>query len=405
MTTLETTFSPFTLGPLTLKNRILMAPLTRQSAEDDGTPTDEMVAYYARRARGGVAMIIAEGTWPNDELGCVAYLGQPGILTRKHVAGWRKVTEAVHEQGVPIILQLMHGGRVSDPRCLHAGESPVSASDTRSPGWVLYTDSDQEKHDRRIEGDWPKVTFPPARALTVPEIERIADGFAEAAARAVEAGFDGVEIHAANGYLHYQFVHPDTNHRTDEYGGSPENAVRFVKLTADKVRAAVGDGIVTVRLSQDGVDDFTGRFPDGVAYARAIGAALADAPVDALHWSSFGWNKNRDSNDDTPMPTALREASGKPVIVNGAIAEGTDAEAVLTTGAGDLVAVGRPLFAHPDWPHIVRSGEPYPWIPFDRKYVVKPPYDYAHGYPLDLKQTHWTPDVSSRRSPGWLEES
>ncbi|MCO5115469.1 MAG: alkene reductase, partial [Burkholderiaceae bacterium] len=149
---LETTFSAFTLGTQRLKNRVVMAPLTRQCAEPDGTPTAEMAAYYARRARGGVSMIITEGTWQNDELGCVAYLGQPGCLTKRHIEGWRRVTDAVHAHGIPIVLQLMHGGRVSDPRCLHEGEQPVSASAARSPGWVLYTDTDQEKHDRLIEG-------------------------------------------------------------------------------------------------------------------------------------------------------------------------------------------------------------------------------------------------------------
>ena len=402
----ETTFSPLQLGPLELKNRLVMAPLTRQVAEPDGTPTAEMAAYYARRARGGVAMIITEGTWQNDELGCVAYLSQPGCLTRRHIDGWRRVTDAVHAHGVPIILQLMHGGRVSDPRCLHEGQSPVSASATQSPGWVLYTDNEKEKHDRLLEGPWPQVTFPTARALTEAEIEQIADGFAQAAARGVEAGFDGVEIHGANGYLLYQFIHPTTNHRTDAYGGSPENNVRIANLTCARVREAIGpDKLITLRLSQDGVDAFTGAWPGGVAYARAVGTALKDCAADALHWSSFAWADNRDPDDATPMPKALKEASGKPVIVNGGIAEGAHAEAVLTTGAGDLCAVGRPLFAHPDWPHIIRSGEPYDWAPFDRQYVIRPPVDYTLGYPFNLVAPNWNPDLTRRRRAGWMDES
>lgn len=391
-------FSPYRLGQYNLKNRIVMAPLTRQSAEDDGTPTDEMAAYYARRARGGLAMVITEGTYQNDELGCVGYLNQPGIETDRHIEGWRKTVDAVHAQNVPVVLQLMHAGRVADPRCLYGGEAPVSASDTQSPGWVLYTDSDREKHDRQVVGHWPKVTFPPARALTREEIYRIADGFAEGAARGMRAGFDGVEIHGANGYLLYQFIDPKQNHRTDEFGGSPENNVRFAKLVCERVRAAIGpDKLILLRLSQDGVDDFTGAWPDGVKYAEAVGRALADAPVDALHWSSFAWSDNRDPNSSEPMPAVLRRASGKPLIVNGGISEGAHAEAVVTSGAGDLCAVGRPLFAHPDWPHIVRSGEPYDWIPFDRKYVIKPPYDYALGYPLDLKQSVWPGDLNLRK--------
>jgi 2,4-dienoyl-CoA reductase-like NADH-dependent reductase (Old Yellow Enzyme family) len=398
------TFSPVTLGPLRLPNRIAMAPLTRQNAEPDGTPTAEMAAYYARRARGGVGLIISEGTWQNDELGCVAYLSQPGILTARHVEGWRRVTEAVHAHGTPILLQLMHGGRVADPRCLHEGEAPVSASATQSPGFVLYTNSDAEKHDRGLAGDWPLVTFPPARALTEAEIHRIADGFAEGAARAVEAGFDGVEIHGANGYLLWQFIHPLTNHRTDAWGGSAERNAAFAKLVCAKVRAAIGpEKAITLRLSQDGVDMFTGAWPGGVAYARALGAALRDCAADALHWSSFGWNQNRDPADPTPMPVALRQASGKPVIVNGGIMDGPTAEAVFEAGAGDMVAVGRPLFAHPDWPHIIRSGLPYGWTPFDRKYVVQPPVDLAIAYPQDRRvPVGWDPDLSKRRQPGWM---
>ncbi len=392
------TFSPVKIGPLKLKNRLIMAPLTRQVADADGTPTAEMAAYYARRARGGIGLIITEGTYEIDELGCKAYLSQPGIANDKHVAGWKMTTDAVHAFGTPIICQLMHGGRVSDPRCLFEGDSPVSASATQSEGWVLYTDTDVEKHDRGIEGDWPKVTFPIARALTVEEIESVADGFAQGAVRAIEAGFDGVEIHGANGYLVYQFIHPKTNLRTDEYGGSAENNVRFAKLICKKVRDAIGpDKLITLRLSQDGVDDFMGAWPGGVDYARQVGAALADCAADALHWSSFDWVDNRDPNSDVPMAKAIAEASGKQMLVNGGIADGAGAEAVFETGAGDAAVVGRPLFAHPDWPHIIRSGMDYPWAEFDRKYVIQPPVDLAHCYPTDRRVPEWDPDTSKRR--------
>lgn len=383
-------YSPVALGRTMLRNRIVMAPLTRQMAEPDGTPTEEMIAYYARRARGGVGLVITEGTYENDELGCRAYLDQPGIANAKHVAAWERVTDAVHAHGVPCLLQLMHGGRVTDPRCLAPGEMPVTSSDGQSPGWVLYTDTDYEKEIRGITGDWPKVTFPPARAVTEAEIERLADGFAEGAARAIEAGFDGVEIHGANGYLLYQFIHPTVNHRTDAYGGSAENRVRFARLVCERVRAAIGpDKIITLRLSQDGVDDFTGRWPGGVADARAVGAALKGAPIDALHWASFNYRDNRDPSSDVPMPTALREASGLPMIANGGIADGVLAETALADGAADLVAIGRPLFAHPDWPAIVRSGQPFDWTPFDRKYVVRPPLDWNWAYPNPPTPPNW----------------
>lgn len=392
------TFSPFTLAGKELNNRIVMAPLTRQSAEDDGTPTDEMTAYYARRARGGVGMIVSEGTYTNDEFGCVAYLNQPGCANERHINAWKKVVDAVHENGSLIILQLMHGGRVSDPRCLYKGESPISASATKSDGCVLYSDTDDEMYDRGLNPPWPKVEFPKAREASKFEIKRIAEGFAEAAERGVKAGFDGVEIHGANGYLFYQFIDPKQNLRTDEYGGSPENNIRSSIETCKLVRDAIGkDKIITLRLSQDGVDDFEGSWLGGVNYAKEIGIALKNVDIDALHWSSFDWKNNRDSNSDVPMPKILKEFSGLPMIVNGGIAEGTHIEEIISTNSGDLGAVGRPIFAHPDWAYIIRSGESYPWIEFDRKYVIKPSYDYSYGYPLDLKNTNWDPDLTKRR--------
>ncbi|MCY4209374.1 MAG: hypothetical protein OXD29_15690 [Roseovarius sp.] len=233
--------------------------------------------------------------------------------------------------------------------------------------------------------------------MTIEELHKIADGFAEGAMRAVKAGFDGVEIHGANGYLVYQFITPSTNLRVDEYGGSAANNVRFAKLICQKVRDAIGPGkLITLRLSQDGVDDFLGAWPGGVAYAREIGAALADCAADALHWSSFDWTDNRDPNSDVPMAKAIGEMSGKPMLVNGGIADGPSAEAVFDSRTGVAVVVGRPLFAQPDWPHIIRSGMAYPWTEFDRKYVIQPPVDLATKYPMDRRIPDWNPDTSKR---------
>jgi 2,4-dienoyl-CoA reductase-like NADH-dependent reductase (Old Yellow Enzyme family) len=161
-------------------------------------------------------------------------------------------------------------------------------------------------------------------------------------------------------------------------------------MVIDKVRAAIGkDKIITLRLSQDGVDDFTGTWAGGVATAREIGAALKGAPVDALHWASFAWRDNRDPSSDVPMSKALKDASGLPVIVNGGIDQGHAAEEVLSSGAGDLVGVGRPVFANPDWPQMVRSGKAVNLVPFSRHYVIRPPLDWSHDYPADYKAPHW----------------
>jgi hypothetical protein len=157
----------------------------------------------------------------------------------------------------------------------------------------------------------------------VAEIHVVADGFAAGARRAVDAGADGVEVHGANGYLLWQFITPKTNLRIDEFGGSVENNVRFARLVGDKIRAAIGpDKLITLRLLQDGVDDFVGAWPGGVRYAEAVDKALKGSTYDALHWSSFDYLDNRDPNDPTPMATVLRRASGLPVITNGGIADG-----------------------------------------------------------------------------------
>lgn len=385
-------FSPLKLAGQAIPNRIAMAPLTRQMAEADGTPTDEMAAYYGRRARGGFGLIITEGTYEEDKLGCRAYLSQPGIVNKKHIKGWKKSAKAIHDHGAKGILQLMHGGRVSDPRVLN-GKAPVSASSTQSGGWTLYTDTDYERHIRAIKNkNWPKVTFGKARALTIKELGIVADGFADGAARAVEAGFDGVEIHGANGYLLWQFINPKTNLREDEFGGSPENNVRFARMVCERVRKAIGkDKIISLRVSQDGVDDFVGAWPGGVKYAEAIGKALRGAAIDAIHWSSFGWRDNRDPKNKTPLSTVIRKASGIPMITNGGIADGAEAEACLNEAGGDMVAIGRQSLTHPDWPYIVRSGAPYNWLPFDRKYVIRPTLDYGIAYPTALHDPKWSP--------------
>lgn len=157
------------------------------------------------------------------------------------------------------------------------------------------------------------------------------------------------------------------------------------------------DKLITLRISQDGVDDFMGAWPGGVDYANAVGASLSDCAADALHWSSFDWTDNRDENSDVPMAQVIKEASGKPMLVNGGIADGPGAEAVFDAEAGDAAVVGRPLFAHPDWPHIIRSGIDYPWAEFDRKYVIQPPVELSLCFPMDRYIADWDPDLSKRR--------
>jgi 2,4-dienoyl-CoA reductase-like NADH-dependent reductase (Old Yellow Enzyme family) len=201
----------------------------------------------------------------------------------------------------------------------------------------------------------------------------LAGSFARAAVRAIEAGFDGVEVHGANGFLIDNFFNSAVNVREDAYGGSPTKRAKFAHLVCRKVRDAIGaEKIVTLRLSQDRIDGLHDRYAGGVAEAREIGEALAAAPVDALHWASFAWDDNRDPDSDEVIPAVLRQSSGKPLIVNGGVHEAADAQRVIESGAGDLVAVGRPLFANPDWANRVRAGDLAVQTAFERKYVIDP---------------------------------
>lgn len=366
-------FDEIRLAGRVARNRIAMAPLTRQAADADGTPNAAMAAYYARRARGGVGAVFTEGVTFSDATGSKAYPHQPGLVTGRHADGWRQLVAAVHAEGALILMQLQHAGRVADPADLPPGVQPLSASDTQAPGYVIFTDSWEEKELRGWDFDPPFRPYVPARAMTAADLAAVRDEFAAAAAWAVELGFDGVEVHAANGFLLEQFVDSTVNRRTDAYGGSPARRVQYPLEVCGAVRAAVGDdAIVTLRLSQEGIDDTSRRFAGGVAEAREIGAALCDAPVDALHWASFDWEDTRDPADDEPMPHALRAASGLPVIVNGGVHDRSAADRVLSSRAGDMVAVDRPLFANPDWARLVRDGGPVDWVPFERRWVVAP---------------------------------
>ena len=230
------------------------------------------------------------------------------------------------------------------------------------------------------------------------EIQKIINDFAESAKYAVEAGFDGVEIHGANGYLLYQFTDPKQNLRNDEFGGNAKNNLKFSKLICEKIREEIGnDKIISYRISQDGVDDFDGYWEEGQKYVENLAKELKNFPIDAIHWSSFDWKDNRFNKNDPPIPVTIKKLSNHTVITNGGIYDGDTAKEVLDMKGGDLIAIGRPLFAQPDWPYIVASGIPYKWMEFDRKYVIQPPYDYTYSYPTSLPEVYWPPDENVRK--------
>jgi N-ethylmaleimide reductase len=327
---------PFTSPALKLKNRVVMAPLTRSRAVEANTPNDLMAEYYGQRA--GAGLIITEGTSPSPN--GLGYARIPGLFNAAHVAGWRKVTERVHAQGARIFVQLMHTGRVSHTANLPAGATVVGPVAKALEG-PMYTDA---------QGMQPHTT---PQAMTAADIAHAVGEYVNAARLALEAGFDGVELHAANGYLLEQFLNANVNTRTDAYGGSAENRNRFTLEVARATVAAIGAERVGIRVSPFGAFNGTGAF-DGVeaqylALARELGA-LKLAYLHLVDHSSMGAPE---------VPAAfkaqLRAAFGGTFVASGGL-DRASAEQVLKDGRGDLVAFGRAWLANPDLIERMKAG-------------------------------------------------
>ena len=343
--------SPVQVGSLELSNRTVVAPMSRVSTRGDGLATAQMVAYYARFARGGFGLVVTEGTY-TDPWHSQAYPNQPAITTAAHVAAWRTVTDAVHAAGGRIVLQLMHAGALVQQQ--DGGTVPIAPSAVAPRG---------AKMPAYGGGDGP---FALPQAADLVQIRQAVEGFAASAARAVEAGFDGVEIHGANGYLIDQFLTTYTNVRDDEYGGTVEDRVRFAVEVVRAVReATTPDFVVGIRLSQTKVNDLDYRWPGGAAEAETIFRAVAKAGVDYLHLASEG----RDWLDTATLDTGVtntrlaREITGLPVIANGGMHTEAQARSVLAEGHADLVALGRGALSNPDWPVRLVTGAEF--VPFD----------------------------------------
>ncbi|MBA9036175.1 alkene reductase [Rhizobium leguminosarum] len=330
-------FDPIQLGAIKAPNRILMAPMTRARGTRDHLPTPIMADYYAQRASAG--LIISEAIGIN-QLG----LGWPyatGIWSRDQIAGWRNVTDAVHERGGRIIAQLWQMGRVVHPDFL-GGRQPVSASATVAPN-----------HAHTYDGKKP---YERARPLSIDEIDEVVEDFRRAALNAIDAGFDGIQLHASNGYLIDQFLRDSANFRDDRYGGTIENRVRFLKETARTVADAIGADRVGVRLSPNGEtqgvrdSDPLPLFTKALEALSAIGVAhveLREPPIDG----TFG------VGEVNPLARHLRSAFKGPLILNSDF-DATRAQAELDAGIGDAVAFGRPFIANPDFPRRVAEGLP-----------------------------------------------
>ncbi|MCK6506779.1 alkene reductase [Myxococcota bacterium] len=329
-------FTPFTLGPLTLPNRIVMAPMTRCRASADHVPTPLMAEYYAARADGG--LLITEGTAP-DGNGC-GYARIPGLWSQEQVAAWKVVTDAVHARGGRIAVQLMHTGRVGHPLNLPAGARILGPSATRVAG-EMYTDQ---------QGPQP---YPVAAEMTAAEIEQTIEGYVTACRNAMAAGFDMVELHGANGYLIDQFLAPVANQRTDAWGGDIQGRGRFALEVARRCADAIGADRVGIRLSPNGA--FNSIVPwEGFEqdYAWLCGelGRLRLAFLHLVDHSSMGAPPV-----SSALKARLRDAFGGTLILSGGY-DRARADQDLADGLGHLVAFGRPYLANPDLVARLREG-------------------------------------------------
>jgi 2,4-dienoyl-CoA reductase-like NADH-dependent reductase (Old Yellow Enzyme family) len=336
--------TPFTLGPHELANRFVVSPMTRVSATADGVPTAEMADYYAEFAEGGFPLVITEGVYPDDEHS-QGYLNQPGLVRADHVAGWREVTRRVHAAGARVLAQLMHAGALSQGSAYTDERIAPSAVRPRGTMMPEYGGS----------GPWPVP-----RAMTDEDIRRVRAGFVTAARNAVAAGFDGVEVHGANGYLVDQFLTDYTNRRADRYGGSVADRVRLPAEIVADIRAALPNHVVGIRLSQTKVNDFTHRWAGGAGDAEVIFSALAAAGADYLHVASEGrdWVETARLDGGDTITALAKRVTGLPVIANGTMHDSRRSAEVLDGGHADLLAVARGALANPDLPRRVAKDVP-----------------------------------------------
>lgn len=340
-------YTPATIGNVVLKNRIAVAPMTRTSASADGLATDDMARYYARFARGGHSLVITEGVYP-DLLYSQGYLNQPGIANEPQAAAWRKVVDAVHAQGGKIFIQLMHAGALSQGN--HWARETVAPSVVQPVGAQLGF----------YRGEGP---YPLPKELALDDIARVIQAFAAAAGRAKAAGFDGVEIHGANGYLLDQFLTRHTNQRADQYGGATQHRVRLLVEVSQAVRRQVGkDYTVGMRISQGKVNDYEHKWADGEQDAKIIFESLATAGLDYIHTTEFDASAPAFAEGES-LAALARRYGNLPVIANGQLGQHDKAAALVERGDATVVTLGKTALANPDWP--LRIAEAAPVAEFD----------------------------------------
>ncbi|AYL95799.1 alkene reductase [Mucilaginibacter celer] len=341
-------FEPANVGSLQLKNRISMAPMTR-ARNANGIPNDDNGLYYSQRA--GAGLIITEGTAISNTAKGVLYI--PGLYTQEQVEGWKKVTGAVHKQGSIIYTQLWHVGRVSHTSNQPGGVAPVGPSDIQAVNSYAWGYDESGK-----EG--PVISSKP-RALATAEVKQVIKDYANAAVNAMEAGFDGVELHGANGYLIEQFLNPFVNNRTDEYGGSIENRSRFLLEAVDATIAAVGNNKVGIRLTPYGGLGDLPHYDEIEATYQYLATELAKRNLVYIHLM------DQQSKGSHALPEGFLERFRtwyKGVIILAGSMDREKSERLINAGTIDIAGFGEPFISNPDL--VERLQNNWPLTPPDR---------------------------------------
>ncbi len=346
--TTQLLFEPLSFGKFTFKNRIVLPPMTRSRSSKGDVANDMMAAYYAQRSSAG--LIVAEGTQISPQ--GQGYAWTPGIYNLEQIKGWEKVTKAVHEAGSIIFAQLWHVGRVSHTSLQPNNAAPVSSSAIMAEGVKVFV-APKDKGPESMTGDMVQHSMP--RALNIDEIKAIVKDYAQAARNAIEAGFDGIEIHAANGYLINQFLDSEANKREDEYGGSLENRLRFLKEVVEAIIEAIGKEKVGIRLApfttlQGCVD----ANPQETYLAAA--ALLNNLGIAYIHIVEADW-------EDAPeMPMdfkkELRQTFTCGLLIYAGKYTAERAEKALSEGWADMIGFGRSFIANPDLPYRLQNNLP-----------------------------------------------
>jgi len=336
-------FSPTEIGNVCVGNRIALAPMTRVSASADGRPTDRVGAYYRVFAEGGFGLLITEGLYI-DQKASQGYPFQPGIATEEHVHAWAPIISKIHESGAKVFAQLMHAGSQSQANPYTDLTLAPSAIRPRGEQLAMYHGS----------GSYRMPT-----AMTADDITEVRQAFVSAACLARAAGFDGVEIHGANGYLLDEFLTDYMNTRTDQYGGAVANRVRFTaEICAGVVEEVGADITVGVRISQGKASDYEHRWAGADDDAAAIFATLGGTGIDFIHTTEYKALAPAFGETGKSLAELAKEHGRVPVIVNGNLDDPADGAGLVDAGIADIVALGKPALANRDWPQRVRDGRP-----------------------------------------------